>query len=195
MNELRDFMFARVYLSAAQRERTAEAIDLLRRLMDWHLDHPDQLPDSYRDQPADRVTQVADYVAGMTDRFAQRTHVRLFGAPGISGRRGLVRLPMRVQRWLCLWPGTPRRWRRRSAAAAAVARCATCPDSRTLSACRTVSRRRPRRCAGFDCGRRGPRGCCPTLLRAAPVSGCVAAWSCAGLAAGRPARGVGRAVR
>ena len=85
MNELRDFMFERVYLSAGQRERTAEAIDLLRRLIDWHLDHPDQLPDCYRDTAADRVTQVADYVAGMTDQFAQRTHLRLFGSPGISG--------------------------------------------------------------------------------------------------------------
>jgi len=85
MHELRDFMFQRVYLSADQRTRTAEAIDLLRRLMDWHLDHPWQLPDSYRDEDADRVTQVADYVAGMTDRFAQRTHERLFGAPGITG--------------------------------------------------------------------------------------------------------------
>ena len=53
--------------------------------MDWHLDHPDQVPDSYRDPAADRVTQVADYVAGMTDRFAQRTHERLFGTPGIGG--------------------------------------------------------------------------------------------------------------
>jgi dGTP triphosphohydrolase len=31
------------------------------------------------------VTQVADHVAGMTDRFAQRTHERLFGTPGIRG--------------------------------------------------------------------------------------------------------------
>jgi dGTPase len=85
MNELRDFMFSRVYLSAAQRTRTTQAIDLLRRLMDWHLDHPDELPDSYRDAEADRVTQVADYVAGMTDRFAQRTYERLFGTLGITG--------------------------------------------------------------------------------------------------------------
>ncbi|MFN8623823.1 MAG: HD domain-containing protein [Chloroflexota bacterium] len=88
MHELRHFMFDRVYLSAGQRERTSEAIDLLRRLMDWHLDHPDQVPDTYRDPAADRVTMVADYVAGMTDRFAQRTHERLFGTPGIRGGFG-----------------------------------------------------------------------------------------------------------
>jgi dGTPase len=85
MNELRDFMFDRVYLSAAQRTRSAEAIDLLRRLMDWYLLHPEQLPEGYREARADRVTQAADHVAGMTDRFAQRTHERLFGTPGITG--------------------------------------------------------------------------------------------------------------
>ncbi len=85
MHELRDFMFQRVYLSTAQRSRANEAVDLLRRLMDWHLDHPDELPGSYRDTQADRVTQVADHVAGMTDRYAQRIHERLFGSPGISG--------------------------------------------------------------------------------------------------------------
>lgn len=85
MNELRDFMFTRVYLSDDQKVRTAQAVDLLRRLMDWHLAHPDELPDSYRDSAADRVTQVADYIAGMTDRFAVRTHERIFGTPGFGG--------------------------------------------------------------------------------------------------------------
>jgi dGTPase len=85
MHELREFMFERVYLSAEQRLITREAIDLLRRLMDWHLEHPDEIPVTYRDTGADLVTQAADYVAGMTDRFAVRTHQRLFGEPGMSG--------------------------------------------------------------------------------------------------------------
>ena len=85
MHELRRFMFERVYLAPAQRERSGEAVDLLRRLMDWYLLHPGELPESYRDTDADRVTQAADHVAGMTDRFAARTHERLFGSPGISG--------------------------------------------------------------------------------------------------------------
>ena len=41
MHELRDFMFDRVYHAPDLRRRTAEAEDLLRRLMDWHLDHPE----------------------------------------------------------------------------------------------------------------------------------------------------------
>jgi dGTPase len=83
MNELRDFMFRRVYLASDQRARANEAVDLLRRLMDWYLEHPDELPGSYRDVAADRVTQAADHVAGMTDRYAQRKHEQLFGWPGI----------------------------------------------------------------------------------------------------------------
>jgi dGTPase len=52
--------------------------------MDHHLLHPEELPASFRDSGADRVTQAADYVAGMTDRFALRTHERLFGDSGME---------------------------------------------------------------------------------------------------------------
>jgi dGTPase len=82
MNELRDFMFERVYLSETQRLHTRAAIDVIRRLVDYHLDHPADIPDSYRDTGADRTTQVVDYVAGMTDRYALQVHERLFGLSG-----------------------------------------------------------------------------------------------------------------
>ncbi len=84
MNELRDFMFERIYLGPEQRRRHLEAIGVIRRLVDHHLAHPDQIPSSYRDTNADLVTQVADYVAGMTDRYAIATHERLFGSPGLA---------------------------------------------------------------------------------------------------------------
>jgi dGTPase len=84
MNELRDFMFERVYLAPAQAIHHRAAIEVIRRLMDHHLRHPDDLPATYRDTDADRVTQAADYVAGMTDRFALRTHARLFGSTGMD---------------------------------------------------------------------------------------------------------------
>jgi dGTPase len=82
MNELREFMFERVYLSEAQRLHTRAAVDLIKRLVDYHLDHPDRIPGSYRDTDADAVTQVVDYVAGMTDRYALQIHDRLFGLSG-----------------------------------------------------------------------------------------------------------------
>ena len=79
MNELRTFMFERVYLSPTQRTHTDYAVAVLRRLVDHHVDNPDEIPDSYRDSDADLTTQVVDYVAGMTDRFALQAHDRLFG--------------------------------------------------------------------------------------------------------------------
>jgi dGTPase len=84
MTELRDFMFERIYLGPVQRSHQREAIDLIRRLVDYHLLNPDEMPASYRDTRADRVTQVVDYVAGMTDRYAVATHERLFGTPGMA---------------------------------------------------------------------------------------------------------------
>jgi dGTPase len=82
MNELREFMFDNVYLSPSQRVHTDKAVALLRRLVDYHLDNPSELPDSYRDTEADLTTQVVDYVAGMTDRYAVEMHDRLFGQEG-----------------------------------------------------------------------------------------------------------------
>ncbi len=84
MHSLRDFMFTRIYMGPVQQQHQREAIELIRRLVDHHLKHPDELPDSFRLVDADLVTQVADYVAGMTDRFAVATHERLFGTPGIA---------------------------------------------------------------------------------------------------------------
>jgi dGTPase len=45
--------------------------------MDHHLAHPDDMPATYRDTDAPLVTQVADYVSGMTDRYAQAADARL----------------------------------------------------------------------------------------------------------------------
>jgi dGTPase len=79
MNELRDFMFEHVYLSDRQQLHNEPAVALIRRLVDYHLEHPEEIPDSYRDTDADLTTQVVDYVAGMTDRFAMSVYERLFG--------------------------------------------------------------------------------------------------------------------
>jgi dGTPase len=78
MTELRDFMFANVYQSAEQLRQQRRAISVIRDLMDWHLEHPDEIPDSFRQDEATTQTQAVDYIAGMTDRFALATHDRLF---------------------------------------------------------------------------------------------------------------------
>src|SRR3954467_14831230 len=91
MHELRTFMFERVYLSDTAAGQKHVAIDVIRRLVDHHLAHPELIPATYRDNAADEVTQVVDYVSGMTDRFALSTHDRLFDADASSRMTPLLR--------------------------------------------------------------------------------------------------------
>ena len=77
MHELRAFMFERVYLAPSLLREQKVAIQMLRDLVDHHLAHPDQIPATFREADAPLVTQVADFVAGMTDRYALATHQRL----------------------------------------------------------------------------------------------------------------------
>ena len=78
MHRLRDFMFENVYLRAAAQGQKERAIHTIRQLVDYHVQHPDEIPSSYRIDDASITTQAIDYVAGMTDRFALREHDRIF---------------------------------------------------------------------------------------------------------------------
>jgi dGTPase len=78
MGELRDFMFERVYLAADMEPQRRLAKDIVRRLVEHFLVHPDEIPGTYRYPGSPELTQVLDYVGGMTDRFAIRQHDRLF---------------------------------------------------------------------------------------------------------------------
>jgi dGTP triphosphohydrolase len=91
MQELRTFMFARVYVSETAAGQKQLAVDVIRRLVDHHLEHPDLIPATYRDTAADPVTQVVDHVSGMTDRFALATHDRLFGDDAAARMTPLLR--------------------------------------------------------------------------------------------------------
>ena len=91
MHELRAFMFERVYESPTAVGQKGVAIDVIRRLVDHHLAHPELIPASYRDAAADPVTQVVDYVSGMSDRFALTMHDRLFDADAAARMTPLLR--------------------------------------------------------------------------------------------------------
>ena len=93
MHELRAFMFARVYASPTAAGQKHVAVDVIRRLVDHHLARPELIPASYRDTAADPVTQVVDYVSGMTDRFALSMHDRLFDADAAARMTPLLRTP------------------------------------------------------------------------------------------------------
>jgi dGTPase len=78
MEELRGFMFSRVYLSPESEAQKQKAIVVIQDLVRWFTDHPQDVPDSATTMTATPLERGIDYVAGMTDRFALRTHDRLF---------------------------------------------------------------------------------------------------------------------
>ena len=78
LDVLRDFLFERVYLREEAHAEQRKAVELVRSLFAYYLDHPDAVPAEYRATPGDAPTHVADYIAGMTDRYALRTYEQLF---------------------------------------------------------------------------------------------------------------------
>jgi dGTPase len=78
MLELRTFMFERVYLRPAVEAQRQRAREIVRGLVDYYSNHADEIPSTYRHDDADELTNVIDYVAGMTDRYAIRTWDELF---------------------------------------------------------------------------------------------------------------------
>ncbi len=93
MHELRAFMFERVYGSEVAAGQKHVAVDVIRRLVEHYLAHPEQIPASYRDPAADVMTQVVDHVTGMTDRYALTTHDRLFDADATTRMTPLLGPP------------------------------------------------------------------------------------------------------
>ena len=82
MEELRNFMFEKVYLSPESESQKQKAIIVIQDLVRWFTDHPLEVPDSSTTPSAEPRVRAIDYVAGMTDRFALHTHDRLF-RPGL----------------------------------------------------------------------------------------------------------------
>ncbi|MFV1999593.1 MAG: HD domain-containing protein [Acidimicrobiia bacterium] len=78
MHTLRDYMFANVYLRPSAETQRLRAQQIVRDLVTYYLEQPEEVPETYRHDEADGLTQVIDYVAGMTDRYAIRTHDELF---------------------------------------------------------------------------------------------------------------------
>ncbi len=78
LDTLRDFLFDQVYLRDDVRPEQDKAISLVRSLFAYYLDHPDEVPAEYHRAPGDLPTRIADYIAGMTDRYALRIYEQLF---------------------------------------------------------------------------------------------------------------------
>ena len=89
LQQLRTFLHSRMYCHYKVRRMQRSARQVVRELFEVLLEQPDCLPPDWQARagaPGDARTAeaIADYVAGMTDRFALDEHDRLFkltGAP------------------------------------------------------------------------------------------------------------------
>ena len=70
MAELRAFMFERVYLGPEATREHAKIHGVVRALFDHYCAHPEEIPDSIPE--GELARRVADYLAGMTDRYCIR---------------------------------------------------------------------------------------------------------------------------
>ncbi len=95
MDELRSFMFERVYLGPAVRAERARIANVVGKLFEHYVEHPELLPGAREDageapvasedsgQSGERpergelAERVTDYVAGMTDRYCIREYTDL----------------------------------------------------------------------------------------------------------------------
>ncbi len=77
-NELKDFMFEKLYYDYANKlPEVTKAKRLVATLFDHFADHPEQLPKGY-----EGLQGAVDFVSGMTDRYAIRIYEELFVPSG-----------------------------------------------------------------------------------------------------------------
>ncbi len=80
---LKAFLFARMYRHHRVNQMTMKAKRVVSELFDLHLERPQLLPPEWHALTSGAASAatariVADYIAGMTDKFALETHRRLF---------------------------------------------------------------------------------------------------------------------
>jgi len=86
MDGLRRFLFERVYLTPLLGDDRDRAERIIHELFAHFRNNPDALPAEEQKIPGDTPTRVADFVAGMTDGYAIRTHAAITGVPASAWR-------------------------------------------------------------------------------------------------------------
>ncbi len=91
--ELKQFLFNNLYRHYRVHRMTTKAKTVIREQFDAYLDDPRLLPEKYQQQVQQREAHsgmdgraraIADYIAGMTDRYAIAEHDRLFNPHTIA---------------------------------------------------------------------------------------------------------------
>ncbi|WP_298286365.1 deoxyguanosinetriphosphate triphosphohydrolase [Novosphingobium sp.] len=80
---LKQFMYQRLYLQQEQRQTADRAREVIAKLFAAFAQDPSQMPESWRatlpEHEPERTRHIADFIAGMTDRYAIDSYARLFG--------------------------------------------------------------------------------------------------------------------
>ncbi|WP_205664648.1 deoxyguanosinetriphosphate triphosphohydrolase [Ammonifex thiophilus] len=86
MERLRAFLFERVYLGSAAKREEGKARHVVQYLFHYFVKHPQHLPVEYQRRIEEFGTErvVADYIAGMTDRYAVTQFANLCLPRGFS---------------------------------------------------------------------------------------------------------------
>lgn len=80
LQDLRTFMFEQVYRNPVAKGEESKAKDMLKRLYEYYIHHPDAIPVDFQPQMSfDGMERtVCDYIAGMTDKYAIDKYTELF---------------------------------------------------------------------------------------------------------------------
>ncbi len=80
LKDLRAFMFERVYRNPRAKGEESKAKDMLCRLFEYYVNHPEALPEDFQPQLSfDGMERtVCDYIAGMTDNYAVDKFTEIF---------------------------------------------------------------------------------------------------------------------
>jgi dGTPase len=79
INELKHFLFSELYRHPQVTQSTNLGRTVVADLFAAYLASPKEMPEEHAKRPTPAPRTVADYIAGMTDRFALREHHRLTG--------------------------------------------------------------------------------------------------------------------
>ncbi len=80
LKDLRSFMFEHVYRNPRAKGEESKAKDMLQRLYEYYITHPEVLPEDFQPQLSfDGMERtVCDYIAGMTDNYAVDKFTEIF---------------------------------------------------------------------------------------------------------------------
>ena len=80
LRDLRSFMFERVYRNPVAKSQESKAKDMLQRLFEYYISHPEALPEDFQPQLSFEGMErtVCDYIAGMTDNYAVDKYTEIF---------------------------------------------------------------------------------------------------------------------